>query len=180
MAARRAPSPRSPCRPWSGAAPTRAHPTENRPRHAAPRAAASYLASGESTQKPQIVVEEQPQIVDAIAQHRQPLDAGAKRVAGVALRIDAAGFEHARMHHAAAGNLEPAGLLADATACAAAEHAGDVDLGGRLGEGEVRGTQPHGKILLEESLHEVVHDRLEVGEADTLIDEQALHLVEHR
>ena len=75
-------------------------------------------------QEPQVVIKKQPQVIHAIAQHRQALDAGAECLAGVAFGIDAAGLEHVRMHHAAAGDLEPAGLLADAAAGAAAQHAG--------------------------------------------------------
>src|SRR5712671_5418991 len=39
-------------------------------------------------QEADVVVEEQAQVVDPVAQHRQPIDADAERVAGVLLRID--------------------------------------------------------------------------------------------
>src|SRR6202012_2210037 len=44
----------------------------------------------------QIVLEEQAHVIDAIAQHRQPVDAGAEGIAAVALRIDTARLEHVR------------------------------------------------------------------------------------
>ena len=77
-------------------------------------------------------------------------------------------------------DLEPAGLLADAAAGAAAEHALDVDLGRRLGEGEVRRPEAHAEVALEELLHELVQHGLEVREAHALVDQQAFDLVEHR
>src|SRR2546422_4668819 len=40
-------------------------------------------------QEPDVVVEEQAQVVDPVAQHRQPVDAHAERISGVLLRIDA-------------------------------------------------------------------------------------------
>ena len=61
-----------------------------------------------------------------------------------------------------------------------AQHAGDVDLGRGLGEREVRRPQAHRQIALEERLHEAVQRRLQVGEADVLIDLQALDLMKHR
>ena len=54
------------------------------------------------------------------------------------LAVDAGRREHIRMDHSAAEDLEPAGLLADAATRAMAEHALDVDLGGGLGEREIR------------------------------------------
>ncbi len=56
------------------------------------------------------------------------------------------------MHHAAAGDLQPAGVLADAAARAVAEHARHVHFRRRLGEGEIRGPQAHPEVLLEEAL----------------------------
>ena len=46
-------------------------------------------ASGELPQEAQVVLEHQAQVVDAVAQHRDPFDAHAEGVPRVALRIDA-------------------------------------------------------------------------------------------
>ena len=78
------------------------------------------------------------------------------------------------MHHAAAGDLEPAAFERTA-------HEGDVDLGGRLGEREERGAEAHLQVVaLEEAAQEIGDHALEVGEADVLADPQAFDLVEHR
>ena len=74
----------------------------------------------ELLEEAQVVLVEQPDVVDAVLQHRDALDAHAEREAGDLLRVVADRFEHGRMHHAAAEDLEPAGLLADAAAAAAA------------------------------------------------------------
>src|SRR6185312_14109133 len=133
----------------------------------------------ELLEEAQIVVEEESEIAHPVAQHREPIDSHAPRVARVALRIDAARHEHVGMHHATAGDLEPAGVLAGAAALALAEHTGHVDFGGRLGKGEVRGPKAHREITLEERLQEPVQRRLHVGEADVLVDLESLDLVEH-
>ena len=56
-----------------------------------------------------------------------------------------------------------------------------VDLGGRLGEREVRRTEAHLNIVaLEEFLEEVAVDALQIRKADVFFDPQAFDLVEHR
>src|SRR6187549_1498050 len=63
-------------------------------------------------QKPQIVLEEQPDVLYPVPEDCQALDAEAPGKAGVALRVVAYRFEHGRMHHAAAAQLDPPGPLA--------------------------------------------------------------------
>src|SRR5262245_52722489 len=94
----------------------------------------SWLGRLELPQKAQVVLEEEPQIVDAIAQHGDAIDAHAPREAGVSLGIHTGGLQHVRMDHAASRDLEPARLLADAATRAVAEHAGHIYFGRRLGE----------------------------------------------
>ncbi len=78
------------------------------------------------------------------------------------------------MHLPGARDLEPLAL-----ARSAGEH--HVDLGRRLGEREVRRPEAHVELVgLEEAAQEVGVDALQVGEADVLVDPQALDLVEHR
>ncbi|MCY1175091.1 hypothetical protein D9M73_153140 [compost metagenome] len=84
------------------------------------------------------------------------------------------------MHHAAAHDFQPAGLLADTAAFAATDHALDVDFRRRLGEREEGRAEAYGELFLEERAKEFLDGALEVGEADVLIDQQAFHLVEHR
>src|SRR5271165_6029082 len=81
----------------------------------------------------QIRFEERAQIGRAVFEHRHAIEAEAEREALVALRIDAAHFQHTRMHHARAAELQPviAGAEFDR---AAGTVAIDVPLDARLGE----------------------------------------------
>src|SRR5579862_4498236 len=108
------------------------------------------LERPELLENAQVVLEEESEVAHAVAQHGEPIDPHPPRVARVALRIDAACHEYVRMHHAAAGDLEPAGVLAGAAPPSLAEHARHVDFGGGLGEGEVGSPEPHRKVALEE------------------------------
>ena len=76
------------------------------------------------------------------------------------------------MHLARAGDLQPA-------AFAPVEL--HVDLGRGLGEREERRPEAHLEVVaLEEAAQEIGVHALQVGEADVLVDPQALDLVEHR
>src|SRR5882757_7166236 len=52
-------------------------------------------------------------LVDAVREHQRPLDAQAEGEPAVAVRVDAAGHQDARVDHAAAGDLDPALAAAD-------------------------------------------------------------------
>ena len=64
-------------------------------------------------QKPEIILKEQPDIVDAIFQHGDTLHAHAKGKAGNFLRIIADELKNRRIDHAGAENFEPAAGFAD-------------------------------------------------------------------
>ena len=49
-----------------------------------------------------------PHVLDAVFHHDQAVDATAKGKAGVFVRIDVSSFQHVRMNHAAAQQLNPA------------------------------------------------------------------------
>src|SRR5579864_1385657 len=141
---------------------------------------ASWPERAKLRQEAQIVLEEEPQVVHSVAQHREPIDAGAEGITGVALGVDATRFEHVWVDHAAAGDLEPAGVLAGAASLAGTEEALHVDFGRRFREGEVRGPKAHREVSLEEGLQEPMQYRLHVGEADVLPHHESLELVKHR
>src|SRR5690606_24257192 len=102
--------------------------------------------SGELLEKAQVVLEEQAQIAHAVAQHREPLDAHAERIAAVRFRIHAHVSQNVRVHHAAPQNLEPPPGL----------RRPDIDLGRRLGEREVRRPETQLHVALEEARNELV------------------------
>src|SRR5262245_9804343 len=116
--------------------------------------------SRELLQKPQITVEKQSEVFYSIAQHGQPLEAGAEREADVLLRVEAEIAHHFRVHLARAGNLQPSTLQRPALKL-------QVDLGRGLGEREERRPEAHLEIVdLEEAAQELGIDALQVGEAD--------------
>ena len=76
-------------------------------------------------------------MVDAVLQHRDPLEAHAEGEARPLLGVVALDeAEHVRVDHAGAEDLDPARVLAGAAARAVAQEAGDVELDARLGERE--------------------------------------------
>src|SRR5205823_1868747 len=100
-------------------------------------AATRVTLSSELLQEAQVVLIEEADVVDAVAQHRHPLEPEPKRRPAVLGGVDLAVFEHDRMDHPAAADLDPTGVLADATAAAVANVAGHVELGARLDERKV-------------------------------------------
>jgi len=129
-------------------------------------------------QELQVVLEEQPQVVDAIFQHGDALHTHAEGEARVLLRVDAAGNEDVGVAHAATQNLNPTRVLADVAAFAATNVARDVHLRRGLGEGEIRRTETHLGALAEELLYEVIQGLLQVSKRHVLVDIQALYLME--
>src|ERR1700722_8820177 len=130
-------------------------------------------------QKLQIVLEEQAQIIDAIAQHGETVDSHAEGIALPAFAVDARSLENIRMNHPAPQYLQPAGLLANTASLAVAENTLDIGFGRRLGKGEVRRPQPHAERPLEKPLKEGMQHGFQVGEADTLADHHFFDLVKH-
>src|SRR5262252_2141387 len=87
----------------------------------------------ELLEEAEIVLVEQADVFDLVLEDRDALDADAPGEARVAFGVVADGFEHRRMHHAAAADLDPPGPLAHRAARAVALPAAQVDFGARLG-----------------------------------------------
>ena len=67
----------------------------------------------------QVVLEHQTDVVDAVLQHGDTLDADAESEAGVLVRVDVAVLQHLAVDDTAAEDLDPAGVLAQGAALAA-------------------------------------------------------------
>ena len=113
-------------------------------------------------------------------QHGQALNAHAKSEAGVALAIDTTGLEHIGVHHAAATYLQPSGLTTNTAANTPAVSALDIHFRGRFREREIGGPKTYRQIRLEKRFEELIYRPFEVGKTDSLVDHQALDLMEHR
>ena len=127
----------------------------------------------------QVVVEEEADVVDAVLEHGDSLDAHAERPASHGLGVVAHVPEHVRVHHARAEDLEPAVLLADPAPAAAAEEAEHVHLGRRLGERKEGRAEPDARPRAEHLAGEQLERALEVAHGDVGVDGEPLHLVEH-
>ena len=127
----------------------------------------------------QVVLEHQADVVDAVLQHGDTLDADAESEAGVLVRVDVAVLEDFAVDDAAAQHLDPAGVLAQRAALAVALKAAHVHLHAGLGEREVGGTQAGAGVGTEHLLHEGVQSALQIAQRDALIHDQTFHLVEH-
>src|SRR3954470_9606317 len=90
--------------------------------------------SSELPQEAKVVVPERADAGDRVTQLRRPLDAHAEREAGVLLGAPADELVEVRGDHAGAAHLDPARVLADRAARAAAVEARDVRLHRRLRE----------------------------------------------
>ncbi len=132
------------------------------------------------TQEAQVVLEEQPQILDAVLQHRDPLDAHAERPARHFLGVVADVAQHVRVDHARAEDLQPSRLLAQAAAVADAHEAEDVDLRRRLRERKERRPEPDLRPRPEELAREELERALEIAHRDVAVHREALDLVEDR
>src|SRR5260221_1013875 len=131
-------------------------------------------ASSELLQEAQVVLEEQPQVVHPVLEHREAIEPHAEREPRVALGVYSAVAQDIGMHDPGARDLEVGHL-------AIAPRPFHVDLDSRLDERKVRGPEPQADVLaLEEGAAELRHRGLELGEADALVDPQPLDLVEHR
>ena len=95
----------------------------------------------ELIQEAHIVFGEEAQVVHLIFQVRDAFHTHTEGITLVHLRIDAVRLKYRRVDHAAAQDLHPTGVFAEAATLAAADVAGNVHFGRRLSEGEIRGTQ---------------------------------------
>jgi hypothetical protein len=73
-------------------------------------------ASGELTEETDIVFIKQPDVVYAVFEKSDALNAHAERKAGVFFAVNVPVFQDVRVHHAGAQDLQPAALFADAAA----------------------------------------------------------------
>ena len=132
----------------------------------------------ELLQEADIVFEVESDVVGAIFEHGHAFDAEAEGETAVFGTVDTAVFQHVGIHHAAAENLDPSGVLAKVAACAAADVAGNVHFCGRLREREVRGAQTDAHLIAEHTLREVEQSLFHVGKRHVFSHIQTFHLME--
>ena len=147
------------------------------------------MTLGELLEEAEVAGVEVAYVGDAVQDHGDALDAhsegeaaDAGRIVGCGIEAKATAFggdslEDGGVDHAAAKQLDPAGVLALAATLAAAEDTGDLDVGGGLGEGEEAGEETGFDRRTEECPHGMVEGALEVGERNVGVDAEAFDLV---
>src|SRR5215467_1074606 len=176
----------SQCRALNSLAPGRREPTlapGSGSRGASPAKALSKLL-----QKAHISLEDQLNVIHAVLQQGEAVDAHAKGESGDSFGVVAAvlhKFENIRIHHAATQNFDPSGLLARTAgvgtplAAAPADEAGHVELRARLGERKKRRTEERSHARTEQGLHGMIERALQIAKSNVGVDRQALDLMEH-
>src|SRR5579884_2711612 len=143
--------------------------------------------SPELLQEADVVVVEQPQVGNAVLEHRDPLDPHPEGEAldplGV-VAVLAHVLEHVGVDHPGAQDLDPALAPAQAAPLAGGGHAAfavkarDVDLDARLGEREEVRSQPDLALRPEVLAGERQERALEVGHRHVAVHRQPLQLME--
>ena len=132
------------------------------------------------SQEAQVVLEVQPDVVDAVAQHRQALDAHAERVAGIALGVDAdVRSTLGCTTPQPSTSSQPVCLQTRQPAPLQNTHSMSTSADGSVnGKYDGRKRMPSGRS--KNCSHEAVQHRLQIREAHALVDDQPFDLVEHR
>src|SRR5919198_1765958 len=125
-------------------------------------------------QEAEVVVPERADARDAVAELGGALDPHAEREACVLLRVPADELVEIGVDHPRAAHLDPARVLAERAAGAAALEARDVRLHRGLREREVVGAEADLALGAVELAHHVAERPLEVGHRDPLVDHEPL------
>lgn len=145
------------------------------------------FALTELSQKSQVVLKKQPDIVDPILQHGDSLYTHAESESRDFLRIVADKTKHLGIDHTGAKNFQPARRFANPAglpfrnrSLAATNQTLDVDLSARFGERKETGPKSHPGILAEDLLQNMSEHSFEIGKSDVPIYHKAFHLMKHR
>ena len=151
---------------------------------------AGRASAHELLQEADVVVVEQPQVGDAVLEHRDPLDPHPEREPLHALGVVAVLARRARTRsgrpsrrrgsRSSAVPLHSGQRCPSAVTPAGAVEAGDVDLDARLGEREEVRPQADLALVAEDRARERQQRPLEVGQRDVVVDREPLDLVELR
>ena len=113
-----------------------------------------------------------------VFKHSDPLKSKTEGKARIFLGIDATARKYLGVDHTCTEDLYPTLALAKTAALAAAGKAGNVNLGRRLGEGEVVGTEADFRFLTKEVLCEKLKRTLKITHGDAAVNYKTLKLME--
>ena len=132
----------------------------------------------EFVKEPHIVFGEHAQVLHSVFQVGDAFYSHAERIAGVFFAVDSACVEHIGVDHTASEYFHPSGVLAESASLSAADMAGYVHFGRRLGEWEVRRTEAYLRALSEHLACKVEQRLFQVGERHVLVYIEGFHLME--
>src|SRR5256885_1260220 len=131
---------------------------------------AQIRVSWELAQEAHITLEKNLDIVDAVFEHGQPIDAHAESEAADFFRVVIHEAVHGGVDHAGTEQLNPAGAFAfraDAAArgraAAPAKDTGDIEFHGGLGEREIAGAKARFYARAKKLLHEILDGAGEIA-----------------
>src|SRR5260370_13956323 len=138
------------------------------------------------TQETHVVLKKYLDVINAVFQHGQAIDAHAEREAADFFRVVVHEAVDGGIHHARAEKLDPARTLALGTISAAggraapsAENAGDIELHGRLGEGKIPRAEASLHAGAEELLHEILDASRQITNRNLRLNGHAFHLMKN-
>src|SRR6266478_5631460 len=142
------------------------------------------LTSWELAEEAHVVLEKDLNIVDAVLEHSETVDADAEGEAADLSCIVVHEAVDGGIDHAGAKELDPGSALAFRTgssacrgACSAAKGAGDVEFDARLGEWEIAGPETSFHAGAEKLFYEIFDSAGEIAEGDVRVDGQAFDLM---
>src|SRR5882724_8706104 len=144
----------------------------------------AYTFLWELLKEAHIVLEKDLNIVDAVLEHREAVDAHAEGEAADFFRVVIDEAVDGGIDHARAEELDPRGALAFRTSAAirsagsAAEGAGDVELNRGLGEREIARPEARLHRGAKKLLHEIFDGAGEIAKGDIGVHGEAFDLVE--
>src|SRR3954471_9076428 len=136
--------------------------------------------SSELLEETQVVLEEQPQVRDAVLEHLDPLRTHAEGEALVPLGIEPAVLEDDGVDHPGTEDGHPAAPATGRAAGAPAHQTLDVERDGRFGERVVARAEARPLVGAIHRLGELVEEPLEVAHRGPLVDHYPLDLEELR
>lgn len=136
------------------------------------------VCSHELIEESYVVLGEQTEVFHLIFQVCDAFDTHTEGISLVNVRVDAVRFEDVGVNHSASEDLHPSGMLAESTAFAAADVAGNVHFCRRFGEGEVGRTEADLGVCAKHLAGEGEKYLLQVGETHIAVDVKSFYLME--
>ena len=129
-------------------------------------------------QEADVVLGIEAKVIDAVFKLTDAFDPHSEGEAGIFAAVDPEVVEHFGMDHAAAEDLNPSGMFADAAAYAAADTAIDIHFGAGFREGEIGRAEADANVFAEHFLHKEIQGLFKIREGDVLVHIQTFGLME--